>query len=61
MVSTDSWGAWIDKKDSVTLDVGNNIIKYQRDAGDDGCLNADYLVLRNIKLELLKFQIRKIK
>jgi len=48
LASTGSWGGWTDKVDNVTLNAGNNTIKYQKDAGDDGHLNADYLALRNI-------------
>jgi poly(3-hydroxybutyrate) depolymerase/uncharacterized protein YjdB len=46
--SSGSWGAWTDKEDSVTLNAGNNIIKYKMDASDGGMLNVDYLALRNI-------------
>jgi len=48
LANTGSWGAWTNKEDSVTLNAGNNIIKYQMDASDGGFLNVDYLALRNI-------------
>jgi len=49
LASTGSWGGWTDKVDNVTLNAGNNTIKYQRDATDWGHLNIDYLSLKNIE------------
>jgi len=48
LASTGSWGGWTDKIDNVTLNAGNNTIKYQRDASDSGHFNVDYLSLKNI-------------
>ena len=47
--NTGSWGNWTDKEDNVTLNAGNNTIKYQKAAGDWGHLNVDYLAVRNIQ------------
>lgn len=47
--ATGCWGCWTDKEDEVTLNAGNNIIKYQKAAGDWGHINIDYLAVRNIK------------
>ena len=49
LASTGSWGGWTDKGDNVTLNAGNNTIKYQKNAGDWGHLNVDYLALKNIQ------------
>ena len=42
------WGCWTDHVDNVTLNAGSNTIKYQKDAGDNGYLNVDYLSLTGI-------------
>ena len=47
--NTGSWGGWTDKEDNVTLNAGYNTIKYQKDAGDGGHINVDYLAVRNIQ------------
>ena len=52
--NTGSWGGWTDKEDNVTLNAGNNTIKYQKDAGDWGHINVDYLALRNIETGVLE-------
>jgi uncharacterized protein YjdB/predicted esterase len=46
--STGCWGCWTDKVSNVVLNSGNNIIKYQKDVGDGGYLNVDYLSLTGI-------------
>jgi len=39
------WDSWADKIDNVTLNAGNNTIKYQIDTDDNGQINIDYLTL----------------
>jgi hypothetical protein len=51
--NTGSWGNWTDKEDNVTLNAGNNTIKYQKAAGDWGHINIDYLAVRNIKTAII--------
>jgi len=57
--NTGSWGNWTDKVDNVTLNAGNNSIKYQKDAGDDGYLNVDYLALNIIKTGIIEISNSK--
>jgi len=45
---TTGWGGWTDYIDNVTLNAGNNTIKYQKDVNDAGLLNVDYLALTGI-------------
>jgi len=54
LASTGSWGGWTDKVDNVTLNAGNNTIKYQKDADDGGYINVDYLALSNIKTGIIE-------
>jgi lysophospholipase L1-like esterase len=53
LANTGSWGNWTDKEDAVTLNAGNNTIKYQKDAGDGGHLNVDYLAVRDIETGII--------
>lgn len=46
--TTGGWSNWRDHVENVTLNVGNNTIKFQRDAGDSGMYYIDYLSIRNI-------------
>lgn len=43
--STANWDTWADQLENVTLNAGNNAIKYQFDAADNGGVNIDYLAL----------------
>jgi len=54
LANTGSWGGWTDKVDNVTLNAGNNTIKYQKNAGDDGHFNIDYLSLKNIETGIIE-------
>ncbi len=47
--STGCWGCWTDKEDEVTLNSGDNTIRYKQDTGDRGHMNIDYLAVRNIQ------------
>jgi len=46
---TANWNTWTDKIDDVTLNAGNNTIKYQFDSGDNGKVNIDYLFIESGK------------
>jgi uncharacterized protein YjdB/poly(3-hydroxybutyrate) depolymerase len=46
--NTGGWCSWGNHIDNVTLKDGTNTIKYQKDAGDVGNFNVDYLALINI-------------
>jgi len=52
--TTGGWGGWTDHIDNVTLNAGNNTIKYQKNAGDAGIFNVDYLALRNIETGIIE-------
>jgi len=45
---TANWSTWSDRMDNVTLNAGNNTIKYQFDSGDNGKVNIDYLFIEAI-------------
>src|ERR1035437_9028561 len=46
--NTGGWGDWTDHVDNVTLNDGNNTIKYQKDDGDGGFFNVDCLTLADL-------------
>ncbi|MCF2491639.1 sugar-binding protein [Dyadobacter sp. CY347] len=41
--STSAWNSWATKSESLTLNEGNNTIKYQYDPSDGGHVNLDYI------------------
>ncbi|WP_020209190.1 CBM35 domain-containing protein [Gilvimarinus chinensis] len=43
---TGSWSSWAVKSQTVSLNAGENFIRFQRDGTDTGWINFDYLVLR---------------
>ena len=43
--STVNLDSWLEKVDNVTLNAGNNTIKYQYDSGNTGPINIDYLLV----------------
>ena len=47
-IVTANWNTWADKVDNVTLNAGNNTIKYQFDSGDNGKVNIDYLFVEAV-------------
>jgi len=55
--STGGWSSWSDYAVNVTLNAGNNTIKFQHDADDTGYYYFDYLSLRNIENSTGIFEI----
>ncbi|MDD4490625.1 MAG: T9SS type A sorting domain-containing protein, partial [Paludibacter sp.] len=47
---TGDWGNWTYHLDNMTLNAGNNIIKYQKVSNDGHYLNVDYLALKEAVL-----------
>lgn len=43
--TTDSWDAWADKVETLTLNAGSNTIAFKYDADDSGWINIDYIAL----------------
>jgi len=43
--ATANWDTWADKVDNVTLNDGNNTIKYQFDSGDNGEIDIDHITV----------------
>lgn len=54
LANTGCWGCWTDNDDEVTLNDGNNVIKYKQDASDGGHINIDYLAVRNIRTGIIE-------
>lgn len=48
--NTGDWGNWTYHLDNITLNAGNNIIKYQKVSNDGHYLNVDYLALKEAVL-----------
>lgn len=46
--TTGGWSNWKDHVENVTLNAGNNTIKFQHDADDSGMYYIDYLSIRNV-------------
>ena len=44
--TTSGWDNWASKVDNVTLNAGNNTIKYQYDTGNTGYINVDYITVK---------------
>jgi len=55
--TTNGWNNWSDYAVNVTLNAGNNTIKFQHDADDTGYYYFDYLSLRNIENSTGIFEI----
>ncbi len=45
---TGCWGCWTDNVTNLTLNAGNNTIRYKKDAGDWGHINIDYLAVKDL-------------
>lgn len=48
IITTGGWSNWKDHVENVTLNAGNNTIKFQHDADDTGMYYIDYLSIRNV-------------
>jgi len=45
--STGDWATWSNTSQTVTLQAGINIVKYQLDSDDTGWINLDYITIKN--------------